>query len=50
MSVKRKCTEKIPTHKQVEKILEQLKTNPEVCEGCPISECTFSIYLHGKRA
>ena len=37
----------IPNHKEVRKILKQLKTNPEVCENCKIKSCVLVKYIWG---
>lgn len=48
-SVDRICQKgMVATHVIGAKILEQLKTNPEVCEGCDVKPCVFAVYLWGK--
>ena len=42
------CKKEIPTHSEARKIVKQLKTNPEVCDGCKIKPCTYAIYLYGR--
>ena len=45
--MKRLCKNKIPSHKEANKIPKQLKVNPEVCDDCNIKKCTYALYLYG---
>ena len=47
--VKRICTNHSLTHSEAQKVLKQLKTNPEVCEECNIKPCVFAIYIWGNK-
>lgn len=46
--VKRICTNRIPNHSEAREALEQLRTNPEVCEKCNIKPCVLAVYIFGK--
>ena len=47
--VKRVCTNKLPTHEEAAQILGQLRIAPEICDGCGIKPCTYSLYLFGSK-
>lgn len=49
MKITKICTNKIPSHAEASKILQQLKTNPEVCDDCKIKPCTYALFLYGKK-
>lgn len=46
--VKRICTSGNLSHLEARKVLNQLKTNPEVCDECDIKPCVLAKYLWGE--
>lgn len=47
IKVKRICTKQKLDYPTARKVVNQLKTNPEVCDECKIKPCVLALYIYG---